>query len=248
MLLERPWKIDALLRLLMLVCLSISISVLLMLIGGKTLSKTLSSGDFEFAAQVAGFVSIQGLGLVWLAMFLSEHEVTWATAFGLRRAPARSMGLAFLTMLVAHPVTVVIMGTVAALLLRLFGIAPETQITVNFLKQHPPVWQVVVLGFVAVVLAPLAEEMFFRGVLYTTLRQRGYPRLALWGSATLFGIIHFNLAALCPLIFLALVWTWLYERTGNLLAPITAHVLFNAVNFVALIADLPDWLARFLEQ
>jgi membrane protease YdiL (CAAX protease family) len=34
-----------------------------------------------------------------------------------------------------------------------------------------------------------------------------------------------------PLAVLALVLTVLYERTNNLLAPITAHVLFNALNF-----------------
>jgi membrane protease YdiL (CAAX protease family) len=40
------------------------------------------------------------------------------------------------------------------------------------------------------------------------------------------------------------VFTWLYEITGNLLAPIIAHALFNGLNFVGLLLDLPGWIER----
>jgi len=55
--------------------------------------------------------------------------------------------------------------------------------------------------------------------------------LALWGTAGLFALIHFNLLTFLPLMALALVLTYLYERTNNLLAPIAAHSFFNALNF-----------------
>ncbi len=42
--------------------------------------------------------------------------------------------------------------------------------------------------------------------------------------------------------WLALVLTWLYEKTDNLLAPIAAHSLFNALNFIAL--QLYDYLPQ----
>jgi membrane protease YdiL (CAAX protease family) len=41
-------------------------------------------------------------------------------------------------------------------------------------------------------------------------------------------------AALVPLFVLALALTWLYEKTGNLLAPIAAHSFFNAANLIVL--------------
>ncbi|HOB32537.1 MAG TPA: CPBP family intramembrane metalloprotease, partial [Verrucomicrobiota bacterium] len=49
------------------------------------------------------------------------------------------------------------------------------------------------------------------------------------------GVIHANLKTFIPLTVLALVMTLLYERTGNLLAPIATHATFNAVNFIYLI-------------
>ena len=87
---------------------------------------------------------------------------------------------------------------------------------------------------IAIVIAPPAEEAVFRGLIYPTIKRLGYPRLALWGTTLLFAAIHWNLASFLPLVLLALVLTWLYERTGNLLAPMVTHALFNAVNFMAL--------------
>jgi hypothetical protein len=87
----------------------------------------------------------------------------------------------------------------------------------------------------AVVLAPVAEEFVFRGMLYPFVKQLGYPRLAWLGVSALFALIHVNAATVVPLFALALALTWLYEKTDNLLAPITAHALFNAANFTLLL-------------
>jgi membrane protease YdiL (CAAX protease family) len=91
--------------------------------------------------------------------------------------------------------------------------------------------QLAVLGFVTILLAPLAEEVLFRGILYPWIKQIGFPRLALWGTSLLFAVVHMNLVTLLPLLLLALLLAQLYERTDNLLAPISAHALFNALNF-----------------
>jgi hypothetical protein len=77
-------------------------------------------------------------------------------------------------------------------------------------------------GVVAIVVAPVVEEILFRGILYPAIKELGRPRLALWGTAILFALSHENAMSLLPLTFLALVLTWLYERTDNLLAPIAA--------------------------
>ena len=61
---------------------------------------------------------------------------------------------------------------------------------------------------------------------------------AVVGVGLFFALIHFNIAALVPLCFLGVFWIWLYERTGDLSAPILSHALFNAANFAwILLAD-----------
>src|SRR5206468_705414 len=107
----------------------------------------------------------------------------------------------------------------------------EIQPAVLALK-HTVTWlDRVAVGIVAMGLAPVAEELLFRGILYPAVKQAGFPRLALWGTSLLFAAIHVNLMTFVPLLLFALLLAQLYERTGNLLAPLAAHVMFNALNF-----------------
>lgn len=81
-----------------------------------------------------------------------------------------------------------------------------------------------------VVLAPIAEELFFRGVVFNAfLRERG-PRLAYLGSAGLFAVIHLSIVALLPIFLLSLALAWVYDRTGSLLAPIAMHAVVNGIS------------------
>jgi hypothetical protein len=111
---------------------------------------------------------------------------------------------------------------------------PQEQEAVQTLEMAVTWFNRVALGAVTILLAPAAEEMLFRGIIYPAVKQAGFPRLALWGSALLFAAFHVNLVTFLPLVVLALALTVIYERTDNLLAPITAHALFNAMNFVIL--------------
>ena len=66
------------------------------------------------------------------------------------------------------------------------------------------------------------------------IKQNGYPKVAIFGTAVLFGLFHVNLLTFASLTFVGLALIFIYEKTDNLLAPILAHAFFNAVN-VALI-------------
>ena len=57
-------------------------------------------------------------------------------------------------------------------------------------------------------------------------------------SGFLFALVHVNAASFLPLWFLGCAFAELYRRTGTILAPMTAHALFNAAN-LALLPFLP---------
>ena len=86
-------------------------------------------------------------------------------------------------------------------------------------------------------IAPVAEEFIFRGILYPFIKQLGWPKLALFGVSFLFALIHVNAPTFVPLFVFALALTWLYERTDRLIAPILAHGLFNGANLIILFAQ-----------
>lgn len=97
----------------------------------------------------------------------------------------------------------------------------------------------ILFGVFTILLAPIAEEALFRGILYPTIKQAGHPRWALWGTSVVFGIMHFNVATLAPLVFLAVVLAFLYESSDSLLTPIATHSMFNAANFFYLVFTDP---------
>ena len=94
---------------------------------------------------------------------------------------------------------------------------------------------VVVLGCSAVLLAPLAEESLFRGLLFARLR-RGCGRTAAYLlSAIAFATIHGNPAGFVVYVWLGLVFAWTLERSGRLWPAMLVHMGNNAFAFAALL-------------
>ena len=86
---------------------------------------------------------------------------------------------------------------------------------------------------VAVVMAPVFEEIVFRGFLFRGLANSwGW----VWGalaSAAIFGAAHLQLDVFLPLAALGFVLAWAYKKTGSLWTCITMHALFNLIAVVA---------------
>jgi len=172
-------------------------------------------------------LSFHGSALVLGTVFLALHEITWREVLG-NAGWQRSLTLAGATLVVVTPV--------------MFGLKYVSELVL--LKLHQPLEDQraveLILGaklglrcymvFFAVILAPVAEEFVFRGLLYSTAKRFGWPRLGCVGVSFLFALIHLNAPTFLPLFALALALTWLYEKTEGLLAPILAHSLFNLAN------------------
>lgn len=120
-------------------------------------------------------------------------------------------------------------------LLQSFGIAPEPQPVIQWLKNPAtsPVTRTT-LVVLAVGLAPVTEEVLFRGVLLPALSSGGHPWRALLLTALLFGAIHLHAHSLLPLAWLGLCLGAAYVWTGHLLTAIVMHATLNALNLLAL--------------
>ncbi len=137
------------------------------------------------------------------------------------RAARVGFGWGVLAWIVASAVT---LGVVA--LFESLGLPPETQPTEQMLAELEP-W---VLVLAIVVVAPIAEEIFFRGIAFNAwLAERG-RRFAYIGSAILFAAIHGSLVSLLPIFLLGVALAWVYRRTRSLAAPIAMHATVNGVS------------------
>ncbi len=90
-------------------------------------------------------------------------------------------------------------------------------------------------GFIAVVLAPIVEEVVFRGILFRALGDRIGVWLAAIVSSAIFAVIHIEVVlsqpvALGGLFAVGMVLALAYQWTGNLLVPVVGHAVFNAAS------------------
>lgn len=112
----------------------------------------------------------------------------------------------------------------------LYGLAVDSR-QQDILSEFPRnAGGVVLFALVAVVLAPLFEEIFFRGFLF-----RGFAESWGWAwgavaSAACFGFGHLQLDVFVPLFALGFVLAWVYKRTGSLWTSIALHALFNGLS------------------
>ncbi len=176
---------------------------------------------------VIGTVSFQGATLALIWWFVRQHGIGFGEAFGFRVASLAKTVL--LGAGVAAAAFVLQLGYVQ--LLDLFRVQLPEQHLVEIMRLKRSAFEHVYLGVFAIFIAPVAEEMLFRGILYPAIKQLGFRRIALWGTAILFALIHMNVGTFVPLMVLAVWLALLYEKTSNLLAPIIAHSCFNAINF-----------------
>ncbi len=102
------------------------------------------------------------------------------------------------------------------------------QEAVKLLQEAKDPLVIVLMAIAAVIVAPLAEEVIFRGYLYPAAKRFCGPVGAILFSSLVFAAAHGNVVALLPLFALAVILCLLYEFTGSIWACISVHFLFNA--------------------
>jgi uncharacterized protein len=226
-LISQRWTLESLVRrlLLMLVCLSAGLSLAMWT--QKTAGKP-PEGSFGEQMVVA-----EAAVLFFFIGFMRAQGLSWSEAFGLATRPRQAIlsGLAVACIFLPLAEGLQWASTQAMTQVRM---EPQEQQAVHALRVSSTWSNRLSLALLALLLAPLLEEIFFRGILYPAIKQAGFPRLAFWGVSIAFACVHFNVSTFIPLLVLALLLTLLYERTDNLLAPISAHALFNGLNFALL--------------
>ena len=213
MLSEKSWKPDAVLRLLIGLFACMSLGVLAT--GLVAPEGTPRSGETRLLLFVVGSLSVHVGGLVVVFFFLREHGIGWAAAFGFASPRlGRTLLLAVLAVAVSLPLAWVL-GDLAARAMKSVHLEPVVQQAVQVVQSSVDWNERIIFGVVIIVLAPVVEELVFRGILYPTIKQRGFPRLALWGTSLLFAVIHANAMTFLPFTSLAVVLVLLYEATDN---------------------------------
>lgn len=158
------------------------------------------------------------LGPVWW-LAVRKHRVGWET-LGLRGFKGEMIGLGCGLMLLSF-----IFNFFYGLILALFGLRAQVDLVPIFAQLSSP-WLLLVGG---AVVAPIVEEVFFRGFVFAGLRQRyGWQKAALASSA-LFALIHLIPTAVIPIFILGYIFAYLYQRSNSIWPAILMHASTNAL-------------------
>lgn len=84
--------------------------------------------------------------------------------------------------------------------------------------------------FTIVVVAPINEELFFRGLAFRALFGSWGVEAGIMGSALMFALFHFDLNVFVPFAAIGALFAYSYRESRSLWTPIAAHTIFNGVN------------------
>jgi membrane protease YdiL (CAAX protease family) len=106
----------------------------------------------------------------------------------------------------------------------------------KFLVSAKTLPEFLLLFFVVSVIAAVGEELFFRGIIQNILLKTSQnPHVAIWGTAFLFGFIHFQFQTMIPRVLLGALFGYVYFWSGNLYLAIAGHFINNFVEAVGMV-------------
>jgi len=192
-------------------------------------------------ANLSASAVIALINVALLVLWLQAFHPRWREVIGFPRrvwAEVRA-GLGFGALL--YPVIVLGVGIVVNLLLQV--ITGRSVRSPRQLPAHLSEAGVAVSIVYAVVIAPIHEELFFRGILFRSLADRYGFAIGAAGSGLAFGLIHYvpgpwygSVLLMSVMVFTGVALAWFYERRGNIAASMVAHATFNVIGLTLILA------------
>ncbi len=210
--------------------------VVFLVLGGLILGIAMAAfGEDSFEVSLAEALAFPMLDVVLVAtvLLVIARKGAGLNELGFRPPPRgwpRMVGYVALAYFAAIGLV-----NIYGLAIDVFGLdqlEPSQQLPDDFFD-HDAV--VILTGIAVVFMAPIAEEIFFRGFVFGGLRR--YLNLPIAGviSGTLFALAHGDPGLIVPFGAVGFVLAFVYERTGSLYASIGVHFVFNSMSFMLLL-------------
>ncbi len=172
-------------------------------------------------------------------LILRKYGVSWAD-LGLRPCPRVWYWRAFLLALVMLPVV----GAFNAAIPRIFDVPFENP-QISALAPSGFNWPALIgMTVMGGIVAPFAEELVFRGLLYGWLRGRMGFAAAAGLNALCFAVMHGVVLLIPALVAVGLALAWVTERSGSIWPAIVTHGVFNSAMILTLYAALAQSAGR----
>jgi uncharacterized protein len=190
-------------------------------------------------ATIVADLVITGVLLAWLT---ARHK-RWRESIGLSEPGKRLRNWlwGYAVGLGLYPVVALGVGVILTLLFQ--AVTGHQVRSPEQVASHLSAGGVIAVVLLSLVVAPISEEFFFRGILFRSLRDRYGFWVGAIGSALAFGLVHYvpnvplrdALLLQTTMVFTGIGLAWIYERRGTLIADIGAHMAFNTIGIVLIL-------------
>lgn len=150
----------------------------------------------------------------------------------------RAVGLAVLLMVLLWPVV----GLANFLVNGIDATGENSQDLVKFFEDNPDSAIRWWMALAAVIIAPIVEELVFRGLIYGVLKRQFGRVASMFFTSVLFAVVHGHLPSVVPLTVLACCLTIGLELSGTLLVPMLMHAIFNATTLLFIVLRIDTYL------
>lgn len=223
---EPKWKLADVEYLTLFYLLVIFLGGPLLLEGGKAIDQL---------SRWAILAILQSSVMIAIYILVKHRQDDAAPALGLTsKNLGRNIWIGFAAFLSYLPVFAAIVIAQFYLFKRL-GLRITPQAPVRIFTETDSMSAMVALVFMAVVLAPFLEELFFRSFLQGMLKKYCGSSAAIFGTALFFGAFHMNFYSLVPLFVIGIFLGYIYDRTQSYAAPVVLHMCWNGCTISLLV-------------
>ena len=181
---------------------------------------------------------IYAMAVALVVLFATMHSHSTLTQlFSAEDSTLKSFMLKGVIYGIAAIPPVIIITVIMSMVIGDLGLVSESQPVIDWLTNpETTVVTRIVIIVCAVIIAPVIEEVIFRGILFpAVLKNNSFiPATLLVGC--IFSLVHFHAPSFLSILVLNIFFCAGYASTGSLVTPIVMHMIFNATaTFFALI-------------
>jgi uncharacterized protein len=188
--------------------------------------------DETIAVLMATLLIEASLG-AWVYLWVRLRHRVGAAALGLTFRKG-DLGAGFLAAVIGLAAGAVVTQLVLTIANQVRDRPVETP---QQLPDIQPGLEVFLAGLAVVIVAPIAEELFFRGFIFQAFRKWRGPTQAFFLSAIVFAIAHVSPVIMPSIFVLGVILAYLFEKRASVVATIVAHVAYNMIGFVIIVAS-----------
>jgi len=200
--------------------------------------RMLDSSDLSETERV--LIILQSLFFHWtgfalIAWSLHRRALSWSTAFGLRTAGFfRDAGWGIVILVGVMPL---ILGynIVAQIVMEWVGITPDVQDVTRIISESSSSTTKIYFALLALAVAPVVEELIFRGILLPALTRMAGVKTAIVVVSVLFAAVHGHWPSFVPLFMLSAALCLAYIYRGSLITSIAMHSAFNSLTIAVIL-------------